>query len=47
MSLPAAYLAKPLSRPLRTNDGGILATVDDACRYMTGSIVSIDGGITV
>jgi hypothetical protein len=34
MSLPAAYLAKQLSRPLHTTDGGVLATIGDACRYM-------------
>jgi hypothetical protein len=34
MSLPPRYLAQKLAEPLPTTDGGVLRTLEDACRYM-------------
>ena|SRR5207248_3501294 len=36
MSLPRTYLAIKLTALLHTSDGAVLATIGDACRYMTG-----------
>jgi len=35
MSLPRRFLATKLTKPLHTTDGGMLATVGDAFKYMT------------
>jgi len=35
MPLPPAYLARKLTEPLPTTDGGVLGTIADATRYMT------------
>ena len=34
MPLPPRYLAQKLAEPLPTTDGGVLRTIEDACRYM-------------
>jgi hypothetical protein len=36
MLLRPEYLSQELGRALPTKDGGILRTIRDACKYMTG-----------
>jgi len=35
MSLPKRYLRTKLVQPLSTPDGGVLRTIEHACRYMS------------
>jgi hypothetical protein len=41
--LPPAYLAKKLTQPLPTKDGGVLRTIADARAYMVAMPAERDG----